>query len=122
MNKEDYEKYYQKGGSYVIPVEIFNELFVDYECFKNDCQKYKEKIDKLNKKLEEYRMNIVNGTPYVRLEVVLNQQKEFIDYLEDEIAKYDEFLKNESTYFEYKYLSLKDILYKYKEILGENNE
>ena len=122
MNKEDYEKYYQKGGSYVIPVEIFNELFVDYECFKNDCQKYKEKIDKLNKKLEEYRMNIVNGTPYVRLEVVLNQQTKFINYLEDEIAKYDEFLKNESTYSEYKYLSLKDILYKYKEILGENNE
>lgn len=122
MNKEDYEKYYQKGGSYVIPVEAFNELFDDYECFKKDCQKYKEKIDKLNKKLDEYRMNIVNGTPYIRLEVVLNQQKEFINYLEDEISKYDEFLKNESTYFEYKYLSLKDILYKYKEILGEDNE
>lgn len=122
MNKEDYEKYYQKGGSYIIPIEAFNELFDDYECFKNDCQKYKEKIDKLNKKLEEYRMNIVNGTPYVRLEVVLNQQKEFIKYLEDEIEKYDEFLKNESTYSEYKYLSLKDILYKYREILGGNNE
>lgn len=45
MNKQDYDKYYQQGGSYVIPVEIFNELFEDYECFKNDCKKYKEVID-----------------------------------------------------------------------------
>lgn len=46
MNKQDYDKYYQQGGSYVIPVEIFNELFEDYECFKNDCKKYKEVIEK----------------------------------------------------------------------------
>ena len=46
MNKQDYDKYYQQGGSYIIPVEIFNELFEDYECFKNDCKKYKEVIDK----------------------------------------------------------------------------
>ena len=46
MNKKDYEKYYQTGGSYIIPIEIFNELFDDYGCFKNDYQKYKEKIDK----------------------------------------------------------------------------
>ena len=51
MNKSDYDKYYQQGGSYVIPVEIFNELFEDYECFKNDCKKYKEVIDKLNNKI-----------------------------------------------------------------------
>ena len=51
MKLDDYEKYYQKGGSYVIPVEIFNELFNDYECFKNDYQKYKEVIDKLKKRL-----------------------------------------------------------------------
>lgn len=47
MNKQDYDKYYQQGDSYVIPVEIFNELFEDYECFKNDCKKYKEVIDKV---------------------------------------------------------------------------
>lgn len=52
MNKQDYEKYYQKGGSYIIPTEIFNELFDDYECFKNDCKKYKEVIDKLNQKIK----------------------------------------------------------------------
>ena len=51
MYKEDYEKYYQTGGSYIIPVEIFNELFDEYECFKNEYQKYKEVIDKLKKRL-----------------------------------------------------------------------
>lgn len=51
MNKKDYEKYYQTGGSYIIPVEIFNELFDEYEYFKNDCQKYKKIIDKLKKRL-----------------------------------------------------------------------
>lgn len=56
MNKQDYDKYYQQGGSYVIPVEIFNELFEDYECFKNDCKKYKEVIDKIK--------NICDKVPY----------------------------------------------------------
>ena len=51
MKIEYYDKYYQQGGSYVIPVEIFNELFEDYECFKNDCKKYKEVIDKAIDKL-----------------------------------------------------------------------
>lgn len=55
MNKEDYEKYYQKGGSYIIPVEIFNELLDDYECFKNDCKKYKEVIDKIKDKFNLYK-------------------------------------------------------------------
>ena len=53
MNKQDYDKYYQQGGSYVIPVEIFNELFEDYECFKNDCKKYKEVIDKAIECIED---------------------------------------------------------------------
>ena len=57
MNKEDYEKYYQTGGSYIIPVEIFNELFDDYERFKNDCQKYKEVIDKAIEYIKEKARN-----------------------------------------------------------------
>ena len=60
MNKEDYEKYYQKGGSYVIPVEIFNELFVDYEYFKNDYQKHKEFINYLERTIEELECDDVD--------------------------------------------------------------
>ena len=54
MNKKDYEKYYQTGGSYIIPIEIFNEIFDEYECFKNDCQKYKKIIDKAIKHVNKY--------------------------------------------------------------------
>lgn len=55
MNKEDYFKYYIQGSDhYLIPKDIFNELFEDYECFKNDCKKYKEVIDKANNKLNDF--------------------------------------------------------------------
>ena len=51
MREEDYFKYYIQGSDhYLIPKdvfkELFNEVFEDYECFKNDCKKYKEVIDK----------------------------------------------------------------------------
>lgn len=34
MNMSDYEQYYQKGGTYVLPIEIFNELFGEMESWK----------------------------------------------------------------------------------------
>lgn len=39
MKIEDYEKYYQKGGSYVIPTEVFNELFNELEAWKKQAKK-----------------------------------------------------------------------------------
>lgn len=35
MNKSDYDKYYKKGGTYVIPVELFNELYDELERLNN---------------------------------------------------------------------------------------
>lgn len=46
MKIEDYEKYHQQGGTYVIPIEVFNELFGELENWKEENQKYKEAIDK----------------------------------------------------------------------------
>lgn len=46
MNKEKFEQYYQKGGSYIIPVEILNNLLEEYE-------QLKEENTKLNIKLED---------------------------------------------------------------------
>lgn len=40
MDREDYEKFYKKGGTYEIPTEIFNELLDEYE----------EKIKKLEER------------------------------------------------------------------------
>lgn len=84
MNKSDYDKYYQQGGSYVIPVEIFNELFEDYECFKNDCKKYKEVIEKLNNKInllktceDKPKENII----YPHWEICNETKQELLDIL-----------------------------------------
>ena len=42
----EYEKYYKKGGSYLIPKEIFDEL-------QQENQKYKEVIDNIKYYLED---------------------------------------------------------------------
>ena len=47
MNKEDYSKYYIQGSDhYLIPKDVFDELFDEMESWKQDTQKYKEVIDK----------------------------------------------------------------------------
>ena len=86
MNKQDYDKYYQQGGSYVIPVEIFNELFEDYECFKNDCKKYKEVIDKAIKCIDystKYR-NSADIYQFVDIESEVLEPLKFILELDEE--------------------------------------
>ena len=46
MNKEDYFKYYIQGSDhYLIPKDVFDELFGEMESWKEDTQKYKEVID-----------------------------------------------------------------------------
>lgn len=37
---EEYEKYYQKGGTYELPIEIFNDII-------SELQQYKQQIDEL---------------------------------------------------------------------------
>ena len=82
MNKQDYDKYYQQGGSYVIPVEIFNELFEDYECFKNDCKKHKEVIDKTIKCHQHGEWGTLNS-----------EQRNLIKRLLDELDRADNCFK-----------------------------
>lgn len=72
-----------------------------------------EYVDELKKQLEEYRMDIINGKPYIKLEFVLNQQKEFIEYLEN-------MLDNDNDIFSV--VRVKDVLSKYKEIIGGKDE
>ena len=53
MNKEDYFKYYIQGSDhYLIPKDIFDELFGEMENWKEDTNKYKEVIDKLKELIE----------------------------------------------------------------------
>ena len=52
MNKEDYFKYYIQGSDhYLIPKDVFDELFDEMENWKQDTQKYKEVIDKATNEL-----------------------------------------------------------------------
>lgn len=57
MNKEDYFKYYIQGSDhYLIPKDVFDELFDEMENWKQDTNKYKEVIDKAIEYLETKRI------------------------------------------------------------------
>ena len=52
MNKEDYNEYYIQGSDhYLIPKDVFIELFNEMESWKQDTNKYKEVIDKATNEL-----------------------------------------------------------------------
>ena len=55
MNKEDYFKYYIQGTDhYLIPKDIFDELFDEMENWKEESQKQKEVINKITDLIKQY--------------------------------------------------------------------
>ena len=55
MNKEDYGKYYIQGSDhYLIPKDVFNELFNEMVNWKEESQKQKEVIDKIMNLIKQY--------------------------------------------------------------------
>ena len=63
MNLEDYNEYYIQGSDhYLIPKDVFKELFNEMVNWKEENQKQKEVIDKLeleNKVLKEQMVAMV---------------------------------------------------------------
>ena len=56
MTREDYSKYYINGSDhYLIPKDIFNELFNEMNNWKKEAQKQKEVIDKVIELLGNYK-------------------------------------------------------------------
>ena len=123
MNKEDYFKYYIQGSDhYLIPKDVFIELFEEME-------NWKEEVKELKKQLEEYenepltnkisRIDCVVSNIYSRTK---NQQKEFIKWLENGIEKVknteflDERIQRAGL------VAYNRVLSKYKEIIGVSNE
>ena len=52
MKIEDYNEYYiQNSDHYLIPKDVFMELFNEMESWKQDTNKYKEVIDKATNEL-----------------------------------------------------------------------
>ena len=55
MNKEDYNKYYIQGSDhYLIPKDVFKELFNEMINWKEESQKQKEAIDKSIEYINKY--------------------------------------------------------------------
>ena len=123
MKIEDYFKYYIQGSDhYLIPKDVFIELFEEME-------NWKEEVKELKKQLEEYenepltnkisRIDCVVSNIYSRNK---NQQKEFIKWLENGIEKVknteflDERIQGAGL------VAYNRVLSKYKEIIGVSNE
>ena len=76
MSKEDYGKYYIQGSDhYLIPKDVFDELFNEMENWKHDTQKYKEVIDKL-------KTNIKNDIDGFRTINELGESNEILELLD----------------------------------------
>ena len=55
MKIEDYSKYYIQGSDhYLIPKDIFKELFNEMTNWREESNKQKEVMDKANKKLNNF--------------------------------------------------------------------
>ena len=55
MTKEDYNEYYIQGSDhYLIPKDVFDELFNEMVNWREESNKQKEVIDKANKKLNNF--------------------------------------------------------------------
>lgn len=56
MTREDYLQYYIQGSDhYLIPKDIFDELFNEMENWKKEAHQYKEVIDKISKIIYEIK-------------------------------------------------------------------
>lgn len=139
---EDYKSYYEDATK----EEILKDTYIDYCAYVNLAHRYAE----LKKKLEEIN-KMIEKCGFVNIEQVmlnycglLTQQKEFINYLEDKIDICDGFLdtvKSDLQEIPYRVMSskktyitnrikeneiahkvYKEILSKYQEIIGNNEQ
>ena len=66
MNKEDYFKYYIQGSDhYLIPKDVFIELFNEMSNWREESKKQKKVIDKLNDLLIIKKARCLNEDNYV---------------------------------------------------------
>lgn len=78
MKREDYLKYRIQGGDiYVLPVDVFEELFDELSNLQQENKKYKEVIDKAINKLGIYADKMIdNGNAYAICVDLLHLLKE----------------------------------------------
>ena len=115
MKIEDYSKYYIQGSDhYLIPKDVFIELFEEMSNWKEEAKELKEELKKCYCNRTDCSGRIKGSKTYDSLEQkIKNQQKEFIEYLED-------MLVSELDIFTV--VRVCDVLSKYKEIIGNNEQ
>ena len=123
MKIEDYNEYYIQGSDhYLIPKDIFDELF-------NEMENWREEAKELKKQLEEKENIACNWKDSClenagKIEILENQLKEFISYLEDKICIAGKVLDKPEEdeevrgYVLARKFMLEEILSKYQEIIG----
>ena len=80
MKIEDYRKYYIQGSDhYLIPKDIFKELFNEMINWKEESNKKKEVIDKINNYIDNYDIFKVFSFPLMK-RWEEEQVKSSIDY------------------------------------------
>lgn len=132
-NKNEYfdEEKYCKFCGKTKPIKEFvkagfTRKNICYDCTRlkqNQIYKDHKQVDvlkleneKLKKQLEEIRFDIIQGTPYIKLDTVIAKQKEFIKYIEDEIKSRREVKDTISI------IKLEELLKEYKKIMGVSDE
>ena len=141
MKIEDYSKYYIQGSDhYLIPKDVFKELFDEMSNWREEVKELKEQLEvgeeqynnlveekeelqeQLSIKtlqLEEIKLSKRDYTQENILEMKLtlkeNQQKEFIEWLEAMSKMYENEYKDIDTAEHYNC-----VLQKYKEIIGDD--
>ena len=135
MNKEDYFKYYIQGSDhYLIPKDVFKELFGEMENWREEAKELNKQLENtINSYTEEHNMRHNSD---LELDILKTQQKELIKYLEDEIysiepkgtgINYNCEYDSEEDYVmvmqeQSRLNTLKEILQKYRTIIGDDKE
>ena len=116
MNKEDYSKYYIQGSDhYLIPKDVFDELFDEMENWKEENKELKKQLEECYCNRTDCSGRIKGSKTYDSLEQkIKTQQKKFILYLENESKKVCRDMGFRQNIY-------KEILSKFKEIIGDNN-
>ena len=111
MSVEDFSKYYQKGGEYIMPIGIFNDLLGELE----DLQQENKELSHIvaNKVISDYDIDIplkkelnVTRLKVVTLEDEVNryakEKEDLIKWLEDKIKECDKIIEilNEPFYID----------------------
>lgn len=113
----------------VIKILTTDDLFIENQKLKKQLEEYIRAEFKAKDELEKQRQEYQDVYKDVRIEIksYKNQQKEFIEYLEDKLCVINNLLNTEQDEAKVYYLIVRrtafdEILSKYKEIIGSDNK